>query len=750
MKRISQTNKSRGRRGRTANPVAVRASGQIAAASVVTGILTSEVQTQNSPPFWGVIPPTQAVPGVSLDIAKYAVDPDGDALTFSGGISGVSVSSSGQLLVTDEGLIGSTVSIPLSVTDGKSDPVTASIQISVIAQPTLYFAEIPEIVFIRGFPNQQENLGPWILDPSNRWTPGDIWNSAGWVPSRPISVVGTLPDGVSFGQETGILSYDGSNPTAPSSSSFVSLTDGTSTSRQFRVRVLRPTAIWGTGATTDPDILTWFSGVPASDPADGGESGFNGWQQAHISATRPDTDPNVALILGGTYEATSDGLTTYGRIRYKDGIQYIYTIGDPRSRPVFRGNSISSSFGPQSVRLAYWKDIELWDFSIMEKSFLNAEEDIAPKTTYYCNLYCHDQTRSGADVFGSDNRESSNDWVWDQNTVKTFIWRLEARNAGGIESTHLMYIHGRPNSLLHINASRMNGGRQSSLSKSTRWANHMYNSYMSIFRDDSDIEFGTRSAELIDWAGCGEHLLYNNHFRGGNSSTLGGVNNGFVRKRQRRDFWGSDTPAYPDMDYNLGTSSLVDGGYSSPPGFGPGGDVYKDPAFWAAVNEKPIGDPTNPYTFKMWMAYNTFEWVQEGNNPRQAWFGDMGTPPVQAAAQFLTTNIYGTIPPGWVERSANFFCNNTLIGWQQSDETDNTDSGTTWLQLSFTQPRLTNPDFPTAVSGAFYDPSLGYWVHGPGPYCWPTPPREVHYNEGLVTPWGGEFVPLPPWFKIAG
>ena len=43
------------------------------------------------------------------------------------------------------------------------------------------FAEIPEIVFVRGY-RETEHLGIFHLDTRNRWTPGDLDNERGWKP----------------------------------------------------------------------------------------------------------------------------------------------------------------------------------------------------------------------------------------------------------------------------------------------------------------------------------------------------------------------------------------------------------------------------------------------------------------------------------------------------------------------------------------------------------------------------------------
>jgi hypothetical protein len=621
----------------------------------------------------------------------------------------------------------------------------------------LQFAEIPEIVFVRGFTDQSEHLGPWMMDPENRWTPGDIENASGWVPNRTTSLQREdglpLPNGVTYNPSTGILSYNGADPTSASVSFTAQLVAGVARSNVFRVRVLRPTVIWGTGALTDPFITSTFSGVPARDPADGGVSGFYKTNQDLISTIRPDTDPNVLLILGGSYQATTDGVTNYGDLRYKSGIRYIYTIGDPRSRPAILGNSISSqSSGNKSMRVAYWKNLEFNDYSIQEGSYENTLQDIAPKLSYYCNLYMHESTRSGSTAISTDNREGkSGVWVWDQNPVKSYIWKLDTIRNGGLDGDHQMYMEGRPRSYLQLNLCRLRGGRRNNTCKSTRYYKSLYNSYLTSFEDDNDITVGQRSAELVDWVGCGEGVIYNNHLRSGYAIGLGGPQNGLIRKRLRREWWGADQPAYPDLNFDEGTTYLVDGGYSAPDGFDATGQTYKNPAYWAAVTAKSLSDHTNPYTFKYWVSYNTFEWAQDGTSPRKPWASDSGTAPYAAAFQFSTNNIPGTLAPGWVERSANFHLNNTIIGWVETDQ----NKPGSWFDYNDEEPtevrEFPPPQEEVLLPGAYYNASVGRWVHGPGPHAYPKANRRLDYVAGLNTPWSPQSpVPLPSWFKITG
>ena len=111
------------------------------------------------------------------------------------------------------------------------------------------FAEIPEIVFVRGY-SETEHLGIFHLDTRNRWTPGDLRNESGWRPrvETRLEVIDGEVDGVTYDPATGILRYDGTgNGTATARVRLNAPTESAS-SQEFRVRVLEPTVAWGVGA----------------------------------------------------------------------------------------------------------------------------------------------------------------------------------------------------------------------------------------------------------------------------------------------------------------------------------------------------------------------------------------------------------------------------------------------------------------------------------------------------------------------
>ena len=108
--------------------------------------------------------------------------------------------------------------------------------------------------------------------------------------------------------------------------------------------------------------------------------------------------------------------------------------------------------------------------------------------------------------------------------------------------------------------------------------------------------------------------------------------------------WGADSPAYPDISFDPPRSSVRPG--FAPEGFTAGPETFVNPEFWRVVRSYDIADPANPYTFKKYVAYNRFRWINDDSDRRQSVFRDDGTAPREAAFQGSTAEIWGTVPSG--------------------------------------------------------------------------------------------------------
>jgi hypothetical protein len=276
---------------------------------------------------------------------------------------------------------------------------------------------------------------------------------------------------------------------------------------------------------------------------------------------------------------------------------------------------------------------------------------------------------------------------------------------------HQIYMHGRPDGYLNINNIRIDGARACSIVKSTKYYNVVRNSRLSAVVDPAHPELGSRADKILDIASAGETVIYNNELIGAYTPTRHGPQYGLVMLRARRTWWGSDTPAYPNVSYDPPITSVAGGGYLAPQGFTAGPETFVNPAFWDAVGRTDLKDPHNPYTFKKYIAFNSFRWIEEGSGRRSA-IGDDGTAPRNAIFLGSIAEYWGSAPANWVERSVTFLANNRYTGWQAED--------------------MANPgrwfDFET-----YTRPTLVTLV-GPGPHPYPPPPRTAVIVGGEQTP----------------
>ena len=233
-----------------------------------------------------------------------------------------------------------------------------------------------------------------------------------------------------------------------------------------------------------------------------------------------------------------------------------------------------------------------------------------------------------------------------------------------------------------------------------------------------------RSDKLIDVANVAEVVIYNNELVGAFSQERWGVSDGLVFLRARRGMWAGDSPVYPNLSRDPPSSSVRPG--FAPPGFTAGPETFVNPAFWEAVRSYDIADPANPYSFKKYVAYNRFRWLDDANR-RQAVFRDDGTAPRTNLNGEEAAEIWGTVPPNWSERSVTFFANNDYEGWLPQDMTD----PHRWFELD-------NHAAPSLVT-----------MDGPGPWAYPPPPRPVVFVGGEQHP-GEQPAPIdiPNWFRL--
>jgi hypothetical protein len=603
-------------------------------------------------------------------------------------------------------LVAGCMSSPAVTAQGAAVPPTAQATAAVLGSATLpdaatfRFAEIPEIVFVRGFADR-EQLGIFHIDTGNRWKPGDLDNLAGWKPRIGTSLA-TLEGqvtGVRYDPATAVLTYDGSGNGSETAVVQLEATTLGVSSPLFRIRVLQPTVAWGDGAASR------FPGI-------GLDAAQVTWKEMQSTLrTASDDDPNVLLITGGRYAAD------FYIGRHKN---HLYIIGDPESRPVLTGDSINL----YDVEIGYLKNFELVDTMVDGSAFPTDR----PVNVYITRIYQHDSTRNlngiGAPDYEGDSRYGI---VKAPNTQTHWIWNFHGTRMGSPSNLrHQIYMHGRPDGYLHINNIRVDGARACSIVKSTKYYNVVRNSLLSAVPDPAQPAVGDRADKLIDIASAGETVIYNNELVGAYTVEGKGTQNGLVMLRARRSWWGADTPAYPDVSYNPPQTSVRDGGYLAPEGFTAGPETFVNPAFWDAVRARDVQDPQNPYTFKKYISFNSFRWVDEGDGRRAAVVDD-GTAPRGATFLGSIAEYWGTAPANWVERSVTFLANNRYTGWQADDMTN----PARWL------------DFVTYTSESLVT------LIGPGPQPYPPPPRTAVIVGGEQTPVEQPApITVAEWFRL--
>ena len=103
------------------------------------------------------------------------------------------------------------------------------------------FAEIPEIVFVRGY-RETEHLGIFHLDTSrNHGRQRPAQRTAGSRASPPTSVIEGSLEGVSYDSVTGMPTYDGTGGGTATARVRLEAPSETASSEAFNIRVLAPT-----------------------------------------------------------------------------------------------------------------------------------------------------------------------------------------------------------------------------------------------------------------------------------------------------------------------------------------------------------------------------------------------------------------------------------------------------------------------------------------------------------------------------
>lgn len=512
------------------------------------------------------------------------------------------------------------------------------------------FAEIPEISFVVGY-EDTEQLRIWMLDTANRVWPGDWKNESEWHSQQPVSLQvvdsdGGLPQSLfNFDAGTMELRYLGAGSSHTGKLSCRLVCNGVQ-SNTFNIRVLKPTAVWGKSAGT------YFLGVPSFDEADWSFAAF----RKELSKGKSYDEPEVIFITPGHYS---------GEDWYLGSKHYLYLFGCPNDWPTLEDDVISSS----NYRVRYAKYLHLVSCGHQGTSLLDNLKDGDNSDDYITKVTFRDEKKWGTAISTpsyEDNHGAGpdRDMFPIESRFRTFAWNMHSTQMGSTDGTqHMFYVQSRPNTQLHINNIRVDGTRRCDCVKSTRSQVFIRNSYLSAVQDENNLEKGYRAAVCIDIPACtpiGGHVIYNNELVGAGSEARGGIKPAMLYLRSRRDWYASDDPHYPDKNF--------DSGEAWHPPYNRPASLFVDPSFWAGVMSIPRDAHEHPETFKHFVAFNKFRWIDEGGEYQQtSAYRNEGTYPRKVTSQFRAGSVFMRVPPQWVERSVGFFYFNSFEGFGSRD-----------------------------------------------------------------------------------
>src|SRR5262245_19386626 len=433
---------------------------------------------QNNPPTISGSPRTSIHTGERYVFTPRASDPDDQALQFS-------VDNQPRWLEFDartgmlsgtprSGDVGEFAGVTIGVSDGRARRTLAPFAIRVETSATepgdppippphmpsagapFRFAEIPEIVFVRGY-RESEQLGIFHLDTLNRWRPGDFDNAAGWRPrvATALTVVSGSLTGVRYDPDTGVLSYDGSGAGTETARVRLTAPQFSVNSGEFSVRVLAPTLAWGVGAAQR------FPGI-------GYDSSALRWQDVRkkLRTGASYAEPNVMIVMPGRYAGEDFWL--------QPGMRHLYILGEPGARPVLDGDGLTLD----GLETAYLKNLELDGTTV--HTAINLEE--ATSDVYVTRVYQHDSRGDDNGFKASPGRpEAGITWRY-------WFWNFQGAQMGWQSNLrHQFYIEGRRDSHLIVNNIRINGAKECSAIKTTRPFVSIRNSYLSAVLDERNL-----------------------------------------------------------------------------------------------------------------------------------------------------------------------------------------------------------------------------------------------------------------------
>lgn len=425
----------------------------------------------------------------------------------------------------------------------------------------------------------------------------------------------------------------------------------------------------------------------------------NGWTDAVIADRF-----NAQTGANGQTEATKRiiGITPpppqgyTGEDFYLGQRKHVEVVGIPGARPKLVGDEVAIGVN-KTLTL---RNLELQNCPVAIVSTDDTSEGAV--VTYYEDIYQHSFNR---DQNGFRNPHGRT--VYPESTTFKRC-KLDATGSPG-NTRHQVYIEGRPLSTLVFDECEVRGARACSGIKTTCNDVQIRNSLLSTL---SLIDPMATTGTLVDAPACSRLTMSANTLELWRNPVPRveprGLATPAVFLRLRRESLGSDSPAYPDIDWNPPQSSQ--GTRSSPgEGWGAGPETYVSEGFWRAVLAAWEHPELSEFylNFASFISYNKFK-LLAGSDP-VPWLRNDGTRAAEAVTQFSSTSLGLQMPePLWVERSTVFHAMNLfdegVLGPVMRDEAPFKPKwrpGITipapWTHDSFVLPRMMPHHFPRAI-----------------------------------------------------
>ena len=377
-------------------------------------------------------------------------------------------------------------------------------------------------------------MGPFQIDPTNRWTAGDLTRQSGWTSLWPTRLVDAASGDV---VPTAALAYDALTAELKYAGVWsgdwtvrLETTSGEFKSAPFRIRVLTPTVVYGPNAAAINEQKNW-----AANLCEG--ISFDTCRNSKFRGGASDVAPLVIFFTPGRHVTAS----WYLGVR-----RFQYILGDASARATVVGGTFSTA---RNERLTF-ANLTLENTNITQTknsadfpTWVNISRIHQCCENRYQNGYINPNTRTLQPLYIE-------------------LWNWESNGMGAQSNAqHALYLEMRPDSHLWINNARFMGSRGSSSVKTVLADTQIRHSLFNVSKAYNEPALGLEAGGMlthtpIDVTSVSDVIVYGNHFRLWRQKTTGTPNGYYgnltaaIFFRLRQPFHGSDKPAYPSSSWN--------------------------------------------------------------------------------------------------------------------------------------------------------------------------------------------------------